>query len=265
MFPMAGKIETKMRIAPKLCVSIVCTPSPVALNRGGWDMEYSGDYHKGATGRRRGLVAALCAGSLLGSCFLTSCESTGANYGPGAGIFDTVIVDAGHGGFDRGAKACFGAPEKTLALDTARRLAIELRRRGFRVIETRQDDYFVTVARRVDISNSEGRAVFVSVHYNCSPRTGARGIEIFYDSRKSMRLAANILKEVLRVYRTPNRGIKNRGFYVLRNNRRPAVLCELGFVSNPDDNRVLQSAAARQNLAERVAAGIVAEQAGRHP
>jgi len=65
---------------------------------------------------------------------LTSCESTGRNYGPGAGNFDTVIVDAGHGGHDRGAKSCSGAPEKTLALDTAQRLATVLRQRGVRVI-----------------------------------------------------------------------------------------------------------------------------------
>jgi N-acetylmuramoyl-L-alanine amidase len=228
-------------------------------------MEYSGDHHKGATGRRGFFAAVLCAASLLASCFLTSCESTGGTYGPGAGIFDTVIVDAGHGGFDQGAKACSGSPEKALTLDTAHRLSTELRRSGLRVIETRPGDYFVTLGRRTDVSNSASRAVFVSVHYNCSPRRGARGIEVYFNSRKSMRLAANILREVLKAYNTPNRGLKNRGFYVLRNNRRPAVLCELGFVSNPDDNRNLQSAAVRQNLAERVAAGILAEQAGRNP
>jgi len=199
------------------------------------------------------------------ACGLVSCTSTGGGYGPGAGSFDTVIVDAGHGGYDRGARSCSGSPEKALTLDTAHRLADVLRKSGVRVIETRTGDYFVTLGRRAAISNSAGRAVFVSVHYNWTARAGAHGIEIYYQSLRSKRLAANILGETIRVYGTNNRGIKNRGFYVLRNNRRPAVLCELGFVSNPSDNRNIQSAAVRQRLAEKVAAGILAEKAGRQP
>jgi len=208
---------------------------------------------------------ALIAGGLAAALLLTSCETTGGYYGPGAGFFDTVVVDAGHGGHDRGAAACFGAPEKALTLDTSRRLADILRRNGFRVIETRPGDRFVSLGRRTSISNATGRAIFVSVHYNCSSRRGAHGIEIYYQSRKSKRLAANILKETLRAYGTDNRGIKSRGFYVIRNNRRPSVLCELGFISNPADNRNIQNPAVRQRLAERVAAGIIAEKNGRQP
>ncbi len=196
---------------------------------------------------------------------LSSCASTGGSYGPGAGSFDTVIVDAGHGAHDRGAKAYSGSPEKLLTLDTARRLAAILRRNGLHVIETRTSDYFVTLGGRVAISNRTSHSVFVSVHYNWSNRRAARGIEIYYYSLRSKRLAANILRETLRAYPTENRGIKNRGFYVLRNNNRPAVLCELGFVSNPSDNANVQNAAVRQRLAERIAAGILAERAGRQP
>lgn len=196
---------------------------------------------------------------------LSGCASPGGNYGPGAGHFDTVIVDAGHGGHDSGAKACFGANEKSLTLDTARRLAAVLRGNGLKVVENRTTDTFITLGKRVDASNSRHNAIFVSVHYNWVRRPGAHGIEIYYYTRPSMRLAANILREVIRVYPTDNRGIKQRGFYVLRNNRRPAVLCELGFVSSPSDNRYLQNPATRQRLAERIAAGIIAEKNGRLP
>ena len=211
------------------------------------------------------LTAALFLSSGLAAVLLTSCESIGGKYGPGAGFFDTVIVDAGHGGHDQGAKSVSGAPEKALTLDTAHRLAAVLRSNGVNVIETRPGDFFVTLGGRVAISNKTSRAVFVSVHYNWTKRKGAQGIEIYYNDRRSMRLAANILKETLGVYHTNNRGIKNRGFYVLRHNQRPAVLCELGFVSCPGDNRNLQSAEVRQHLAEKVAAGILAERAGRIP
>ncbi len=228
-------------------------------------LENSPDHLTSGCSRNRTLSAALLLASGLAAVLLTSCESTGGKYGPGTGVFDTVIVDAGHGGHDQGAKSCSGAPEKALTLDTAHRLAACLRRNGLRVIETRPGDFFVTLGGRVDISNRTRRAVFVSVHYNWTKRRGAQGIEIYYDNRRSMRLAGNILKETLGAYHTSNRGIKNRGFYVLRNNRKPAVLCELGFVSCPGDNRNLQSPDVRQHLAERIAAGILAEQAGRIP
>jgi len=217
----------------------------------------------GCRSKLRRVVFAFAA--LAAACGLVSCTSPGGSYGPGAGSFDTVIVDAGHGGYDRGARACSGSPEKALTLDTAHRLADVLRRSGVRVIETRPGDFFVTLGRRTAISNAEGRAVFVSVHYNWTTRAGAHGIEIYYQSLRSRRLAANILRETMCVYRTNNRGIKNRGFYVLRNNRRPAVLCELGFVSSPSDNGNIQSASVRQRLAEKIAAGILAEKAGRQP
>lgn len=240
-----------------------CSHGIPAQGRGLNDMDNQRNHQTTGGGGTRLLAVALL--SAMAAALLSSCESTGGSYGPGAGNFSTVIVDAGHGGHDQGAKACAGAPEKMLTLDTARRLAAVLRSRGIHVIETRTRDCFVPLGGRTAISNRSSQAVFVSVHYNWTKRRGAEGIEIYYNSRRSMRLAANILKETLGAYHACNRGIKNRGFYVLRKNRRPAVLCELGFVSNPGDNRHLQSAAVRQRLAERIAAGILAEQAGRNP
>jgi N-acetylmuramoyl-L-alanine amidase len=193
---------------------------------------------------------------LLLATIFAGCASP---YRQGAGDFSTVIVDAGHGGFDRGGRPVSGAPEKVIALDTAKRLAKVLRSKGFRVIETRTSDAFVPLGARTAVSNRTGNSIFVSVHYNWAPRRGARGIEIYYFSPRSWRLASNILRQTTRAYPTENRGVKRARFYVLRMNRRPAVLCELGFVSNPQDNRYLQNRTYRQRLAERIADGIVAE------
>lgn len=203
--------------------------------------------------------------------FLGGCEGSFGtfrsygSYGPGAGVFDTVVVDAGHGAHDSGARSVTGLREKMVALDTSRRLAGILRSRGFRVIETRSTDTFIPLPRRVAIANATPRSIFVSVHYNYARRRGARGIEVYYYTLQSKRLAANILKESLQAYPTLNRGIKTARFHVLRNNRRPAVLLELGFLSNPTDNRYVQNPLYRQRLAERVADGIVAERHGRRP
>jgi N-acetylmuramoyl-L-alanine amidase len=219
------------------------------------------------TPARRPPWAALLACALL---FLAGCETVPQRFVPGgrlepAGFFDTVVVDAGHGGHDPGARAPFGKSEKHLALDTARRLAGILRASGFRVIETRTADYFVPLDRRVRVSNRLRNAVFVSIHYNWARRTRASGVETFYYGPRSSRLAANIQSKALGAYATKNRGIKYRGFYVLRNNRRPAVLCELGFVSNAAENARLQNPAVRQRIAQAVAAGIIAERNGLRP
>lgn len=193
---------------------------------------------------------------------LVSCETTGSL---GAGSFGTVVVDAGHGGHNRGAKAYRGKYEKDVALDTANRLAKILRQRGFRVVVTRDADYFVTLDRRVNISNATSDCIFVSIHYNWVRYPSGRGTETFYYTPRSQRLAANIQKELAGCYKTPNRGVKQRGFYVLRKNRRPAVLVECGFLSNPGDNEVAQSASGRQKIAEAVARGIVNERQGKRP
>lgn len=217
----------------------------------------------------RGLIGAL-AGFLV-VVLLAGCETVrdkpfvaGSKLQP-AGFFDTVVIDAGHGGHDSGARSLRGKNEKYLALDTARRVATMLRASGLRVIETRKGDSFVTLDKRVAISNRHRNAIFVSIHYNWAKRAKARGIETFFYSANSSRLAANIQKEKLKAYRTENRGIKYRGFYVLRNNKRPAVLLELGFLSNAGENKTVQSAFTRQRLAKAIVDGILAERAGRNP
>ena len=200
---------------------------------------------------------------------LSGCQTTGSIRSPrslqAAGDFNTVVIDAGHGGHDSGARSVTGAPEKQLTLDTARRVSRILRASGLRVVETRTGDYFIPLDQRVASSNRLRNVVFVSIHYNWVKKSKPSGVETFFYSPSSSRLAANIQREVAKNSGSPNRGIKQRRLYVLRNNKRPAVLCELGFVSNPSENRILQTAAGRQRLAEAVARGILAEKSGRNP
>jgi len=198
--------------------------------------------------------------------FLTGCETTSPfRRVSGTGAFDTVVIDAGHGGHDNGARAKAGNFEKVLALDTTRRLAATLRKAGLNVVETRTGDYFVTLDDRVGFSNRLRNSIFVSVHYNWSNRTGARGIETYYMNPNSTRLASRIQQKMLRVYSTPDRGVKSRSLFVLRNNKRPSVLCELGFVSNPSENKILQDGRQRQRLAESIASAILAEYEANKP
>lgn len=170
----------------------------------------------------------------------------------------TIIIDAGHGGHDRGGGPGQRIPEKPYALDVAQRLNSILRRSGYNTVMTRNGDYFVTLSRRCAVANSTRNAVFVSIHFNSGQREGANGIETYYYSSKSAGLAAAIHSRVLRAAGTEDRRVRRRGFYVLRNTRPVAVLCELGFLTNRAEARKILTASHRQRLAEAVAAGVKA-------
>ena len=199
------------------------------------------------------------------SCFFLSACGSFSSHRTGTGFFDTVVIDAGHGGHDPGARAVKGNHEKVLALDISLRVSRILRASGLRVVETRTGDYFVPLDKRVSISNRTRDSVFVSIHLNWARRSRASGVETFFYSSRSSRLAANIQREIVRPYGAKNRGIKPGRYYVLRKNKRPAVLVELGFLSNSNENNSLQKSHIRQKLAEAVARGILAEKNGRFP
>jgi len=169
----------------------------------------------------------------------------------------TVVIDAGHGGHDRGGGPGQKIPEKPYTLDIAQRLQRALAAKGYRTVMTRNGDYFVTLGGRCAIANGQRDAIFVSIHLNSAPREGANGIETYYYSGKSAKLAANIHAQVVATAGTEDRRVRQRGFYVIRNTRIPAVLCELGFLTNRSESRKISgSAAYRQSLADAVARGI---------
>jgi N-acetylmuramoyl-L-alanine amidase len=179
-----------------------------------------------------------------------------ASLGYGQSSRSTVVIDAGHGGYDRGGVPGQRIAEKDKTLDVALRLRRILQADGYRVIMTRDQDVFVTLGTRVAIANSQRDATFVSIHFNCSTRAGANGIETYYYSGESAGLAASIHRNVVAGAPTENRGIRRRGFYVLRKTAIPAVLVECGFLTNPTEGRLAQTDAYRQKLAEQIARGI---------
>ena len=170
--------------------------------------------------------------------------------------FTTVVIDAGHGGYDRGGIPGQRIPEKVMTLDVSQRLKPLLEKAGYRVIMTRDSDVFVPLPTRVAIANSYPNAVFICVHFNSATRSGANGIETYFYSTESAPLAASIQGAVLGGAPSENRGVRRRGYYVLRRTAIPAVLIECGFLTNPTEAQYAQSAAYRQKLAENIARGI---------
>src|SRR5213075_1577496 len=146
--------------------------------------------------------------------------------------FNTVVVDAGHGGKDSGAYRRYGPAEKMVALDVAQRLNRKLRESQLKTVMTRDSDVFIELNDRVAMENSQKNAIFVSIHFNDSRRRGVRGFETYYHSSASFDLASRIQEKLMSIPHSANRGIHTANFRVLRNATCPAVLVECGYLSN---------------------------------
>lgn len=169
---------------------------------------------------------------LLSIIMLWACASSAL-----AGKYTTVVIDAGHGGKDRGAK-WGGVSEAYLNLKVAKKVEALLKAKKIPVRMTRRSDVYLTLSQRAAVANRYKDAIFVSIHFNAHTNTSIKGVETFYASARGKRIAANIQSRVSRQTKTRSRGIKyGMGFAVLNKTKCPAVLVECGFISNPYERR----------------------------
>jgi N-acetylmuramoyl-L-alanine amidase len=172
--------------------------------------------------------------------------------------FTTVVIDAGHGGFDAGTRSSRLILEKDAALDIALKLDARLRAAGVNTVLTRKGDYFVTLDNRVAISNREENAVFVSCHLNESrPRPDIHGVETYYASSSSTDLGRSILQHVGALPGELPHFMKPAHYHVLRLNRNPAVLVECGYLSNRSEAGRFASADYRTQVAGAIADAVL--------
>lgn len=171
-----------------------------------------------------------------------------------------VVVDAGHGGKDQG--TCSGnILEKDINLAVAKKLAKKLKKSGAEVIMTRDEDVKIELEDRAAIANEENADIFVSIHCNYYEKdAGIKGLECYYQesSEGGEELAERIVGEFESEDRVEVRGIKTAGYRVLRKTRMPAVLVELGYMSNRTECKKLTDEDYQDLLAEKIAAGILA-------
>jgi N-acetylmuramoyl-L-alanine amidase len=176
--------------------------------------------------------------------------------------FNTVVVDAGHGGKDSGAYRRYGPPEKMVALDVAQRLDRKLRESQVKTVMTRDSDVFIPLNDRVAIENKQKNAVFVSIHFNDSRKRRARGFETYYHSGVSLDLAARIQQKLMTIPNSANGGVHTANFRVLRLASCPAVLVECGYLSNRAEGNQAGDSEYRELLADRIAEAIVEQRYG---
>ncbi len=170
----------------------------------------------------------------------------------------TLVIDAGHGGKDQGARGVGPRVEKEVNLQISRRLVQMLRERGANVITTRDDDRFLELEERAGIAERSRADLFVSIHADSAQRDGARGATVYIarNASVSSMLAGETINAALVQAGIESRGVRRAGFKVLVGHSRPAVLIECGFLTNHYEAHNLARAEYQQRLAAAVAEGI---------
>jgi N-acetylmuramoyl-L-alanine amidase len=212
-------------------------------------------------------------------------------------MVNTVVIDPGHGGKDPGAVSSWSGREKDINLRVAKELESELKKRGFRVVMTRSRDMYLPLEDRVAVAKRYNADLFISIHSNANRSHYMSGVEVYYltptklDSPgRSLQLArvnegwqgkvnfstrailwdmvltksyslslesANIFYTTLRNMGYKVKPPKAANYHVLRNAYTPAILVELGYVSNPEEGRMLRQPKYQKQLAQSLASSIV--------
>ena len=171
-------------------------------------------------------------------------------------VKNKVVLDAGHGGSDYGAIR-EGINEKDITLDVTRRVDSILRSKGYKTALTRKEDKYVSLEDRVSFSEDEGPEIFVSIHVNSAVSTDPSGIETHYYHDYSKDLADVIHKHLAKDIDSKDRGLFKSKFYVINHTTVPAVLVEIGFLSNEDERNKLITDSRKQKTAKAIAEGII--------
>ncbi|MBM6733115.1 N-acetylmuramoyl-L-alanine amidase [Megasphaera butyrica] len=193
--------------------------------------------------------------------------SSSRSYKLTKGLKDKVIcIDPGHGGTDVGAIGKI-SQEKNITLAISKKIADLLNDAGAKVIMTRTTDVDVyapydaaaeELQARCNIANAAKADAFVSVHIDSFSSADARGVTAYYNSKTphDYSLAKYIHNQNMQATEFPDRGTRTANFYVLLHTNMPAVLLELGFISNPTEERALNSEKQQQNFAESIVKGL---------
>ncbi len=167
----------------------------------------------------------------------------------------TVVIDAGHGGSDYGAIRD-NINEKDITLDVSKRLKTLLQKQGYNVIMTRDTDEYLSLQERCDITEAAHPDIFVSVHVNSSVKPEITGVETHYYHQESLALAQTVHAAIASNIKSNNRGLFKSKFYVINHTTVPAILCEIGFISNDSERSQLNGDKRKQDTAKAIMEGV---------
>lgn len=178
-----------------------------------------------------------------------------------------IIIDPGHGGWDPGKTGAAGENEKIINLQIALKLQSYLEQSGAVVLVTRNTDNALSEKKKEDmklrkeIANESQGDMFISIHQNAFPSAGPKGAQVFYfrDSEEGKHLAETIQKQLKLVINPDNKreAKANTDYYILKNTKIPAAIVECGFLSNREEEQLLNDDSYQEKVAWAIYLGII--------
>ncbi len=177
----------------------------------------------------------------------------------------TIVIDAGHGGFDGGAVGQTGVKEDGINLAVAKKLQKLFEKNGYTVIMTREDENAVgdtkreDMAKRREIIENANADIVVSIHMNKFPNESVSGPQVFFyeHSTEGEELARLIQQELIEALNPPKVRIEHpEDYYILSSGNCPAVIVECGFLSNEREEKLLQDDDYQTSCAKAIYRGV---------
>ena len=168
----------------------------------------------------------------------------------------TIVLDPGHGGGDNGTTGGNGTFEKELTLRTALLLYDKLKASGANVYLTRSNDSFIPLPSRVGAAAAHNADAFISLHYDSNLDRSVRGMTGYYYHIFQKPLAETLFASTVGQTKLNDRGVRIGDFHVIRENSQKAVLMELGYLSNPEEEMTLNSSRFQENAASGLYNGL---------
>ncbi|MDG5492155.1 N-acetylmuramoyl-L-alanine amidase [Psychroserpens sp. SPM9] len=170
-----------------------------------------------------------------------------------------VVIDAGHGGKDAG-QLSGNSAEKDIVLHISNQLSL-LSDHKIHLITTRDDDSFTSLKDRVNFINAQNADLVISLHCNAYSDESFNGVEAYYYDQndfgdKSYNYSAILLEKQMELF-SNNRGIKTASMYVLKHVNSPAVVLELGFITNNNDKSILINSENQKEIAASIFEGLM--------
>ncbi|MFC7394700.1 N-acetylmuramoyl-L-alanine amidase [Scopulibacillus cellulosilyticus] len=168
-----------------------------------------------------------------------------------------IVIDPGHGGDDDGTTGVDGVLEKNLTLSTSLLVAAQLEKAGAHVYLTRKTDHYVSLDNRVSYSESHHADAFVSIHFNSTKQHNVTGIMTFYYyPKKELSMARSVQESVINKTGLNDDGVKFGDYHVLRDNKQKAILIELGFLSDHEEESKVMTTNYQEKAAEGITEGL---------
>ena len=181
-----------------------------------------------------------------------------------------IAIDPGHGGSDSGAIGPTGIMEKSVTMRVSRELKRLLEAEGATVILTRTGDTEVSekgasatsveeLQARCDVANQAKADIFLSIHADAFTNREVKGTTAYYyaqGTKQSKQLADSVRTALIDAIGTVDRGTQSCNFYVVKHTDMPAILVEISFISNPDEEKMMNTETGIKKIAQGIADGI---------